>query len=447
MLIRRAAILDGRVVDIRVEERISAVADHIRPTAGEVVLDAAGGLVIPGLHDHHVHLHAAAAAQASVRLGPPEVADSAEMAAALTLAEPGDDGWVRAVGYHESVAGALDKTALDRLVPHVPLRVQHRSGGMWMLNSVALHRVGMAAHPDGRLRRSERDWAASLRRTHPNLRALSTRLARYGVTGVTDATPGHTAADLDAFAAAKRSGDLVQRLYCMAPEDLEAPPGVTTGPVKIILEDDDLDLMRLQRWVERCHRNHRAVAIHAVTVAQLVVAMAALRHAGPHPRDRIEHAAMVPDDCVQDLRDLGVTVVTQPNFVAERGDQYLTDLSADECRQLWRVASLIEAGVDVALSTDQPFGDADPWAVARAAVYRATPTGHVIGAADSISASRALAMFFGRPEAPTQMRTIAVGQPGDLCVLSEAPAEVLHQLDADLVAATVISGELVSGWV
>ena len=56
-------------------------------------------------------------------------------------------------------------------------------------------------------------------------------------------------------------------------------------------------------------------------------------------------------------------MVTQPNFVAERGDQYLADVPAGEHHELWRLASLKDAGVPVALSTDMPFGDADPWAV------------------------------------------------------------------------------------
>ena len=79
---------------------------------------------------------------------------------------------------------------------------------------------------------------------------------------------------------------------------------------------------------------------------------------------------MVPDDCLADLAELGVTVVTQPNFVAERGDQYLADVPADEHTQLWRLRSLLESRVAVALSTDSPFGGADPWAAMRAAVRR-----------------------------------------------------------------------------
>ena len=64
MLIQRAVLLDGTGTDIRVGERIVDVGD-LAPNTGEDVLDAEGGTVIPGLHDHHVHLRSAAAALTS----------------------------------------------------------------------------------------------------------------------------------------------------------------------------------------------------------------------------------------------------------------------------------------------------------------------------------------------------------------------------------------------
>ena len=152
---------------------------------------------------------------------------------------------------------------------------------------------------------------------------------------------------------------------------------------------------------------------------------------------------MVPADCLADLADLGVTVVTQPNFVAERGDQYLDEIPAAEHGQLWRVASLLDASVPVALSTDMPFGDGDPWAAIRAAVHRRTPSGAVLGVAECVSARTALMMFLGRPDQPTHLRTLEPGQPADLCVLSVPPETALAELDAGMVAATVVSGETV----
>src|SRR6202035_1566293 len=107
--------------------------------------------------------------------------------------------------------------------------------------------------------------------------------------------------------------------------------------------------------------------------------IAALREAGSRPGDRIEHAAVVPSDCLADLADLGVTVVTQPNFVAEGCDQYFDEIPTAEHGHLWRVASWLDAGIAVALSTDMPFGNGHPWAAIRAAVHRSTPGGAVLG--------------------------------------------------------------------
>ncbi len=110
---------------------------------------------------------------ASVSAGPPRTRTAAELAARLRAADadlpPG--AWLRAVGYHESVAGSLDRDALDRLLPHRPVRVQHRTGALWMVNSLAVAQLGLdrcelagverddAGRPTGRLWRMDR-WLA-----------------------------------------------------------------------------------------------------------------------------------------------------------------------------------------------------------------------------------------------------------------------------------------------
>ena len=182
------------------------------------------------------------------------------------------------------------------------------------------------------------------------------------------------------------------------------------------------------------------VALHCVTHAQLVVALAALRAAGVHPCDRIEHAAVVADDMIADLLDLGVTVVTQPNFVAERGEHYLRDVPVEDQPHLWRLASLLRAGIPVAASTDAPFGGMDPWAAMRAAVQRTTAGGEVLGPDERVSADEALRLFLGHPDHPSVPRTVEVGQPGDLIVLT--PTAAVETLASDMVAATIVGGRL-----
>src|SRR5439155_12888916 len=99
----------------------------------------------------------------------------------------------------------------------------------------------------------------------------------------------------------------------------------------------------------------------------------ALELAGTAVGDRIEHAGVVPAELVAELARQRLTVVTQPGFVAERGDQYLRDVDADDVAHLYRVRSLLDAGVAVAFGTDAPYGSADPWRVIRAAVDRGAP--------------------------------------------------------------------------
>jgi predicted amidohydrolase YtcJ len=425
MLIRAGRRLDGEAVDIRVATSIVAVAARIDPLPGEQVIDAGGGLVIPGLHDHHVHIRAAAAATGSLQVGPPQVRDRAGLTRILGSAEVDNDGWIRAVGYHDSVAGHLDRALLDAVSPPAPVRVQHRSGVLWTLNSAALAAIGRQDHSDGRLLSADPGWTDALPRRDGGLPELGRRLAAYGVTGITDATPNLEASDAQRLSAA-----LPQRVHRLSPG-------------KRILHDDGLDLDELTEWVRITHDRGTAVALHCVTAGQLVVTLAALRAAGCHPQDRIEHAAIVPDDCIGDLADLGVTVVTQPNFVAERGEQYLADVPDEEQDQLWRLASLRRAGVRVALSTDMPFGDGDPWAAMRAAVHRVTAGGEVLGPDECVSPRSALTMFAGSADDPAAPRSVEPGQPGDLCLLAVPPDVAIAGLDAGSVAMTLINGGVV----
>src|SRR5262245_52958340 len=140
--------VDGRPVDVRVEGAVvREVAPSLDPRPGEDVVEVAGGAVIPGLHDHHLHLLALAAAESSTVVGPPAVRDRDEFDAALRAAarRVPHSVWIRAVGYHESVAGELDRSRLDDPVPDRPLRVQHRSGALWILNSRAVEAAGLDA--------------------------------------------------------------------------------------------------------------------------------------------------------------------------------------------------------------------------------------------------------------------------------------------------------------
>ncbi len=444
---------------------VAAVAPGCDPPPGSEMIDGRGGALLPGLWDHHIHLVALAAARQSVAAGPPDVTDVDQLAASLQAATRADrDVWRRAVGYHESVAGDLDRDLLDRLAPEGPVRVQHRSGAMWILNTAAIDRLGLDAeeHPglerDGRGRltgrilgadrwlRDRLDRAGASR--PPDLAAVGRELARYGVTGVTDATPYEQRDDLDLLAGAAATGALPQRVVATGGPALAStafPDPLGRGPVKLLVTDHALPpLDDLVRWIAAARQADRPIAAHCVTRTALVLVLTALEIAGFDAGDRIEHGSVIPPDLHPLLATAGCTVVTQPNFVAERGDQYLADVDADDRPHLYPCRSLLDAGIPVAGSTDAPFGHPDPWRAIAAAIDRRTPTGAVLGPEDRLPAERAIELFLGPPGAPGRAsRRVEPGAPADLCLLDVPWREVCRQPSAQRVRATMVAGRFV----
>ena len=191
------------------------------------------------------------------------------------------------------------------------------------------------------------------------------------------------------------------------------------GETKIHLHESAFPpFERLCEIVETSHATGRPVAIHCVTEAELVFALAALSEASVQAGDRIEHASVTPPELMEQLRELDLTVVTQPNFIAERGDAYLADVPPREQDWLYRCRGFLTTGIGLAGGTDAPFGDADPWNAMRAAVTRTTKSGELLGPSECLTPEQALALFLGSSAAPTTPRRITVGERADLCLLT-----------------------------
>src|SRR5690606_2516700 len=114
---------------------------------------------------------------------------------------------------------------------------------------------------------------------------------------------------------------------------------------------------------------------------------------------------------------------------------------ADDQPDLYRLRTLLDAGVRVAAGTDAPFGGSDPWASMAAAVERRTIGGHVLGPDERVDLTTALALFTGRADAPGRPRTVRVGQRADLCILGVPWRGLAASLRDRPVACTVIAGE------
>jgi predicted amidohydrolase YtcJ len=465
-LVLREVVVDGRPVDVRASGGVIVEIDRRLPARpGDDEIDGRWGALIPGLHDHHIHLLSLAAAVRSPFVGPPAVNDADELATVLHRAHAalGPDEWLRVIGYHESVAGPLDRWHLDALVADRPVRVQHRSGGAWVLNSRALALVGVDVStdrvgvereadgtPTGRLLGLDRWLRDRLPAPPPpDLAAVGRRLTAYGVTGVTDATPVMSVDEWTPIAAAAADGDLPQLVTVTGAPRLattEMPPPLRQGPVKLVVADYALPMLDdLARWMRAAHDADRPVAVHCVTRAGLALALAAWQDAGAMRGDRVEHGSVVPPDLRAIVAAKGLVVVTNPGFVHERGDRYLVEVDAEDLPHLYPCRSLIEAGIPVGGSTDAPFGHPDPWRDVAAAIGRHTASGAPLGVREAVSPERALALFLTPPEAPGGTpRRVEVGAPADLCLLDAPLSHVLEDPSSSHVAATVIGGVVVS---
>lgn len=454
-MIFRDVEIDGRVgLDVLVRGGcIEEIGASLAARCPEI--DGRGGALIPGLIDHHLHLFSWAAQMGSVDLSGVTTPEGlrGELDAAAAAHAPGN--WIRAVGYHEGAAGVLTRRDLDAICPGHKVRVQHRSGALWMLNGLALEAaVGADQPPDFAERDADgalngRFWRADawLRARVPSLDLpidqASRALARWGVTGFTDASVSNAFSAARLIGARVRDGSIRQRVMLMGALTLPQAAEYTVGPVKFLLDESTLpDVDQLASEMGVAHAGGRAVAVHCVTLAELAVALAAIESAGAAPGDRIEHGGEINDSAASAIQRLGLTVVTQPGFIHGKGDRYLEE--CDDPELLYRCNSLRCMGIKVCASSDAPYGSADPWLAMRTAVSRRTKAGVVLNADERVLSREVLSLYLGGfrdPGGPS--RRVEVGAPADLCLLAAPLGVSVDALDPELVSVTMVGGAVV----
>jgi len=219
---------------------------------------------------------------------------------------------------------------------------------------------------------------------------------------------------------------------------------VSIGPLKIYLREAELpSIEELTRRITRAHNAGRAIAAHCVTRAELVFLLSVLRDAGVTPGDRVEHASVADNATLEMLAALGVSVVTQPHFIAQRGDRYLLNVEKSDIPWLYRGQGFIKAGVGLAGGSDAPYGSCDPWFAMRAATQRRTSAGVLMTAREQLNAETAFGLYCGALDNPTSgYRPPQVGDDADLCLLKCSWRMALRDLDSSNVRMTLRRGEV-----
>ena len=396
---------------------------------------------------------------------------------------------------------------LDAAVGDVPCVLFHLSLHLCVVNSAALRELGLTdvspdpdhgwlgrdadGHLDGRLIETlALDLlGANMRRRLETLdgagraafvRRAGDHLASLGITSCSDA-----AADAGTFLAlreAERRGELPVRVSVMFtyPEAgwlLRA--GMTTGfgsdrlrigAIKLFcdggmssrtaavdepyeVEPYDTGLLwyepeALAAIIRECDAAGFQVAIHAQGergIRTTLAAYDAVVAPGNPLRHRIEHGGCFTPELRAVAARLGIHVVSQPAFFSALGDGYIEAFGAARTAGLYPYASLRDAGVLVAGSSDAPVIDASPLTAMRDAIVRRTDGGGHVAEAEAIPADEALAMYtrnaafvLHREDA---VGSLEVGKLADFTVLDRNPLTAAPETLAEtVVLRTVVGG-------
>ena len=223
------------------EGRIVVLGDDVKELKGHrtELVDLAGGALLPGFQDAHIHAVAGGLQQLGCDLEDLHSLDAYRDRIARHVADHPDDDWIEGAGWYGDVfpGGYPHRDELDRIAPGRPVvMVSHDAHGVWA-SSEALRRAGIDEHtpdpdggrilrdaggaPTGMLVESAADLVTQLlpapdgnRLTEALLRAQR-YLHGLGITAWQDAAVGDALAipdTFDTYRAAAASGRLTARV-------------------------------------------------------------------------------------------------------------------------------------------------------------------------------------------------------------------------------------------
>jgi predicted amidohydrolase YtcJ len=477
-------IEDGRVTAVGSDAEVARASP-----AGCEVEHLAGGLVVPGLVDAHLHVAELVRAQQGVALT--GVASREDLADRVRRwAESHTSGPVLGRGWSaDAFPDGKEPTRadLDRVVADRPVVLYQASGHAAVVNGAALGVAGYTDRsrdpPGGKLGRGTDGSLNGLlyeRALEPVARfssgafpaapeAIERTLRSMASLGLTSVGALSTEPEeLDALDRLGRKGRLPIRIraYVRAGRLSEVDPArpldphgggylslVGTksfadgafGPRTAWLSHPyadrpdtagapTLSARELAAVVARTVRADLVPAVHAIGDRALAATLRALK--GSRPRraaPRVEHVALVPPELYPELDRVRPTLVVQPGFVWS--DTWLeARLGKDRVRHAYPFRTLTERGHLLLGSSDAPYDPVDPWRGLTAAVTRTAPDG---GSANPVASEQLT------PEQAFQLYTLnagwGIGEP-DLGNLEVGARADLLALDGPDLGAAIGQG-------
>ena len=464
--------------------------------SGTNVVDCAGGTLLPGFHDAHIHMLAYASALAGVDCGPGAVSSIDDLKSAIRrrASKTSVGEWIRASGYDETAlieARHPTRWDLDDAAPDHLVRLDHRSGHGCVLNSAALARVGIddstdeppgativrdlgTGQPSGLLLEmsgylDDRIPSPSVGEVESWVRRASQILLSHGVTSVQDATHHNSFERWELFGRLRSSiGDMPRMTMMPGFHHLDEFTGnglrfrsgdswLRVGHAKLMVTATSGRQTPLHdelcRAISSSTKSGFPVAIHAVERETVVSAAEAIQranaNAGTVMRHRIEHCSEGTPDAIQSVARSSAWVVTQPGFIHYSGDRYLKTVEPSLAPHLYPIGALARAGVRLAFGSDAPVSNPNPMPALQAAVTRLTAQGRTLGLEHSVDLTDALAAYTVGSAASScledSLGKIAPGMIADMAlfgkdILSVSPSE-LHKFRPVM---TILGGKVVT---
>jgi len=421
------AVRDGRIAAVGSDAEIRRLAGP-----GTRVVDAGGGMLVPGFIDTHVHFIDGGFRLASVQLRDaktPEqfaarIRDFARTVPAGTWIMGGD--WD-----HEQWGGELPRREwIDSVTPDHPVWVNRLDGHMSLANTAALRAAGVTKatpeiaggtivrRPDGEPAGVLKDNAMGLvdRVVPPasaemNDRALDAAMRYVAAQGVTSVHNVGSWGDLATFRRAHAAGRLRTRVYAAVPlatwaqlRDTVATRGrgdawLRIGGLKGFVDGSlgshtaafhepftdapgDRGLLvthpdTLYRWTSGADRAGLHVMVHAIgdraNALQLDVFERVARENGPRDRRfRIEHAQHIAPADIRRFAALGVIPSMQPYHAIDDGRWAEKVIGPERIKTTYAFRSLLDAGARLAFGSDWFVAPPTPLEGIYAAVTRRT---------------------------------------------------------------------------
>ncbi|MFX1593000.1 MAG: amidohydrolase, partial [Promethearchaeota archaeon] len=160
-------------------------------------------------------------------------------------------------------------------------------------------------------------------------------------------------------------------------------------------------------------------------------------------RHRIEHASMLTNDVIKDMKDLGIIASCQPPFINSEYNWLEKRIGKERCKYTYPMKSIIDAGIVLVSGSDCPVEDPSVIMGLHALVNR---NGFVpeqcipmMEALKSYTINAAYAAFEEDIKG-----SIEVGKLADLVILDKNPLEVSKDKIKDIqVLETIIRGKTV----